>query len=96
MKRETSKIAYRKLKDSGKIDSDKDQVYKAMKKLKYATREDVARCLNWDDAKTWRRLSDLKNEGKIEATEVKKVASTGHLQAFYKLPRVKEIKIKVS
>ena len=50
MIRQTSKIAYRKLKESGKIDSDKDQVYKAMKKLKYATREDVARYLKWDGA----------------------------------------------
>ena len=43
MKRKTSKIAYKKLKESGKIESDKEQVYKAMKKLKYGTREDGAR-----------------------------------------------------
>jgi len=85
--RQTSRIAYQSKMANGSILSDKEAVYKALKKIRVGTQEDVANALKWPASKVWRRLSELLKDGKINYREdIKKRAGTGHFQGIWGIP----------
>lgn len=93
----TSKTAYAKREQNGKNITDRITVYTALTKLKFGTKGDIARFIKWPQEAVHKRLSELKNEGHIKATNYKKVdPSTGHLQNIWAVKGTKEIKLKIA
>jgi len=73
---ETSQDAFRSL-DPEKISQIKKDIVMALRVLGPSTYEQVAIFLKKDPSKIWKRMSDAKNDGLIERTEIRRKMASG-------------------